>query len=62
MESNDTFEFIRSRFTSKDKINIDDYVNNILEEFLGNMQYLVRDINKINHNCKFTIVLLIIQL
>lgn len=35
MESNNTFEFIRSRFTSKDKINIDDYVNNILESYIS---------------------------
>ena len=52
MESNDTLEIIRSQFASKDKMSIDYYVNNILEEFLENMQYSVRDINKINHNCK----------
>ena len=52
MESNDTLEIIRSQFASKDKMSIDYYVNNILEEFLENMQYSVRDINKINHNYK----------
>ena len=37
MESNDTLEIIRSQFASKDKMSIDYYVNNILEEFLENM-------------------------
>mgnify|MGYP003306574861 CR=1 FL=1 len=40
MESNDTLEIIRSQFASKDKMSIDYYVNNILEDMNTPTSYL----------------------